>query len=297
MVIESNTNKDNGNKVGAVMVVGGGIGGMQASLDLANAGFKVYLVEHMPAIGGVMAQLDKTFPTNDCSMCTISPKLVECGKHPNIENLTYSDLSDVKGEKGNFRVSIKRGARSVDESLCTGCGECSNHCLVRNRAYIDSIKVPEPVLPGEEKTVVDEILNQYKENKNPLIKVLQDINRRFNYLPPPILTYISFKLFIPLAHILRVATFYAFFSLKPRGRHMLSVCIGTACYVRGGERILQKLEDELGIKPSQTTEDKKFSLEMVRCIGCCALSPVIKVDQRVYSRVKHNTVMDILMKY
>jgi NADH:ubiquinone oxidoreductase subunit E len=157
--------------------------------------------------------------------------------------------------------------------------------------------VPEPVLPGEEKTVVDEILNQYKENKNPLIKVLQDINRRFNYLPPPILTYISFKLFIPLAHILRVATFYAFFSLKPRGRHMLSVCIGTACYVRGGERILQKLEDELGIKPSQTTEDKKFSLEMVRCIGCCALSPVIKVDQRVYSRVKHNTVMDILMKY
>ena len=289
--------KEESHKVGSVLVMGGGVGGIQASLDLAESGYYVYLVEESPAIGGVMAQLDKTFPTNDCSMCILSPKLVECGRHPNIENLTYSDLVDVKGEKGNFRVSIKKRARSVDESLCTGCGECANHCLVRNRAYIDSIKVTEPVLPGEEKTIVDEILNQHKGNKSPLITVLQDINRRFNYLPPPILTYISFKLSIPLAHILRVATFYAFFSLKPRGRHILSVCMGTACHVRGGERILEKLEDELGIKPSQTTDDKKFSLEMVRCIGCCALSPVIKIDERVYSRVKYNTVMDILMKH
>ena len=77
-------------KIGAVMVVGGGIGGIQASLDLANAGFKVYLVEESPAIGGKMARLDKTFPTNDCAMCTLSPKFVECGRHPNIELLTYS---------------------------------------------------------------------------------------------------------------------------------------------------------------------------------------------------------------
>jgi len=283
-------------KVGAVLVVGGGIGGMQASLDLANGGFKVYLVEETPAIGGRMAQLDKTFPTNDCSMCIISPKLVECGRHPNIENLTYSELVDVKGEPGNFRISVRKRARSIDESLCTGCGECINNCLVRNKVYLD-VKVVEPLLPEEERMVVDEILNKHKESKSPLIPVLQDINSRFNYLPPPVLRYIAYKLNISLAHILRVATFYAFFSLEPRGRHMVSVCMGTACHVRGGERILERLEEELGIKPGQTTEDKKFSLEMVRCVGCCALSPVVRVDKRVYSRVRYNTVMDILMEY
>lgn len=282
--------------VGAVMVVGAGIGGIQASLDLANSGFKVYLVEEQPTIGGRMAQLDKTFPTNDCSMCIISPKLVECGGHPNIENLTYSDLIDLKGEPGNFKASIRRRARSVDESLCTGCGECTNHCLVRNRVYLD-VKVVEPVLPEEERMAVDEILDKHKGDKSPLIPVLQDINSRFNYLPPPVLRFIACKLNISLAHILRVATFYAFFSLEPRGQHTISVCMGTACHVRGGERVLEKLEEELGIKYGQTTEDKKFSLEMVRCIGCCALSPVIRVDERVYPRVRYNTVMDVVSKH
>ncbi len=282
--------------VGAVMVVGAGIGGIQASLDLANSGFKVYLVEEQPTIGGRMAQLDKTFPTNDCSMCIISPKLVECGGHPNIENLTCSELIDLKGEPGNFKVSIKRRARSVDESLCTGCGECASHCLVRNRAYLD-IDVMEPVLGEADGAAVDEILNRHAGNRSPLIPVLQDINSRFNYLPPPVLQYVSHRLHISLAHILRVATFYAFFSLEPRGKHTVSVCMGTACHVRGGERILEKLEEELGIKHGQTTENKKFTLEMVRCIGCCALSPVIRVDDRVYSKVRYNTVMDTLMKY
>jgi NADH:ubiquinone oxidoreductase subunit E len=282
--------------VGAVMVVGAGIGGIQSALDLANSGFKVYLVEEEPTIGGRMAQLDKTFPTNDCSMCIISPKLVECGGHPNIENLTCSELIDLKGTTGHFTVSIKRRARSVDESLCTGCGECTNNCLVRNRAYLD-VQVIEPTLVEDDKLAVDEILGMHKDNRSPLIPVLQDINSRFNYLPPQILQYVSYRLNISLAHILRVATFYAFFSLEPRGKHMISVCMGTACHVRGGERVLEKLEEELGVKSGETTENKKFSLEMVRCIGCCALAPVIRVDERVYSRVRYNTVMDTLMKY
>ena len=294
--MNSNDQQNNKKPIGAVAVVGAGIGGIQASLDLANSGFKVYLVEEEPTIGGRMAQLDKTFPTNDCSMCIISPKLVECGGHPNIENITCADLIDLKGKPGHFTVSIKRRARSVDESLCTGCGECTNQCLVRNRAYLD-VQMLEPTLGEDEKMPVDEILERHKENRSPLIPVLQDINGRFNYLPPPILSYVSFKLNISLAHILRVATFYAFFSLEPRGKHIVSVCMGTACHVRGGERLLEKLEDELGIKSGQTTEDKKYSLEMVRCIGCCALSPVIRVDERVYSRVRYNTVMDTLMKY
>ena len=115
-------------KIGAVLVLGGGIGGIQAALDLAESGYKVYLVEKSPAIGGVMAQLDKTFPTCDCSICILSPKLVECGRHPNIELLTYSELLDVQGLPGNFKVKVLKRARSVNESLCTGCGICQEKC-------------------------------------------------------------------------------------------------------------------------------------------------------------------------
>jgi heterodisulfide reductase subunit A-like polyferredoxin len=116
--------------VGAVMVVGGGIAGMQASLDLADQGFKVYLVESQSAIGGKMAQLDKTFPTNDCAMCTISPKLVETGRHPNIEILTGTRVLDVIGESGNFTVNVQREPRYIEVSKCIACGECVKVCPV-----------------------------------------------------------------------------------------------------------------------------------------------------------------------
>jgi len=117
-------------KVGSVLVVGGGIGGIQSALDLANSGFKTYLLEQKPAIGGVMAQLDKTFPTNDCSMCIMSPKLVDVGRHPNIELITYADLEDIKGRAGNFKVKIKKRASYIDPDKCTGCGECEEACPV-----------------------------------------------------------------------------------------------------------------------------------------------------------------------
>ncbi len=119
-----------GDKVGAVLVVGGGIGGMQSALDLAESGFKVYLLEKKPSIGGHMAQLDKTFPTNECAMCTMSPKLVDVGRHPNIEMITYSELEEVSGEAGNFDVRIRRKAGFVDFEKCTGCGECTTVCPV-----------------------------------------------------------------------------------------------------------------------------------------------------------------------
>src|SRR5271166_3038518 len=108
--------------VGAALVVGGGIGGMQAALDLANGGIKVYLAERGPAIGGVMAQLDKTFPTNDCAMCTMAPRLVEIGRHKDIDILTLSEVERVDGQAGNFAITVKRRPRFVDETRCTGCG-------------------------------------------------------------------------------------------------------------------------------------------------------------------------------
>ena len=117
-------------KVGAVLVVGGGIAGMQSSLDLANSGFKVYLVDTAPAIGGVMAQLDKTFPTNDCSMCIMAPKLVDVGRHPNIQLITYSEIEGLTGKPGNFKVKIKKKARHVDPDKCTGCGVCAQECPI-----------------------------------------------------------------------------------------------------------------------------------------------------------------------
>jgi heterodisulfide reductase subunit A len=117
-------------KVGAVLVLGGGITGIQASLDLADAGFKVYLLDKEPTIGGVMTQLDKTFPTNDCAMCILAPKLVGAGRHPNIELVTYTELVDLKGREGNFTALIRRKARRVDPEKCTGCGDCAKKCPV-----------------------------------------------------------------------------------------------------------------------------------------------------------------------
>ena len=112
----------------ATLVVGGGIAGLQATLELADAGYHVYLVEREPSIGGHMAQFDKTFPTLDCSACILTPKMSEAGQHANVTLLTYSELEEVSGSVGNFKVKVRKKARYVDETVCTGCGICIEKC-------------------------------------------------------------------------------------------------------------------------------------------------------------------------
>lgn len=128
--------------IGSVLVVGAGIAGIQASLDLAEAGFRVHLLESSPAIGGTMAQLDKTFPTNDCSMCILSPKVVECARHLNIDLLTYSELDAVEGEAGHFRARIRHKPRLVDPAKCTGCNDCTAACPVETPSEYDEGLAP-----------------------------------------------------------------------------------------------------------------------------------------------------------
>ncbi|MBW2429860.1 MAG: FAD-dependent oxidoreductase, partial [Deltaproteobacteria bacterium] len=127
-------NKDQPNqtleKIGSVTIVGSGISGIQTALDIANSGFKVHLVEERPNVGGVMAQLDKTFPTNDCSSCMMGPKLAELANHPDIEILAYTDVLDVNGEPGRFQLTLKKKARYIDAAKCTACGDCAEVCPV-----------------------------------------------------------------------------------------------------------------------------------------------------------------------
>ena len=133
-------------KTGAVLVVGGGVAGIQASLDLADSGFKVYLLDESPSVGGVMAQLDKTFPTNDCSICILAPKLVDAGRHPNIQLVTNAEIRKLEGEAGNFAVTVSRKSRYINEERCTGCGVCAQKCPIEVMdEYNEGLGIRKPI--------------------------------------------------------------------------------------------------------------------------------------------------------
>jgi len=280
------------------MVVGGGIGGMQSALDLAESGLKVYMVENKPCVGGVMAQLDKTFPTNDCAMCTMAPRLVELGRHKDIEIITLADTQSIKGQPGNFTVTLNKRPRYVDEDKCTGCGICTEACPVRNEIYFppdeDAGKVE---LKPEDEARVNRIIEANKDRPGALMPILQAINADYNYCPEEVLRYVAMRMEVPMSLILRIVTFYDSFSLKPRGRHSISVCMGTTCYVRGAGKILDRLSEMLGVPPEETTDDLRFTLKSVRCLGCCSIAPAIMVDGKAYGRLKLSDLSKIVDEY
>ncbi|MFX1257521.1 MAG: NAD(P)H-dependent oxidoreductase subunit E [Promethearchaeota archaeon] len=144
---------------------------------------------------------------------------------------------------------------------------------------------------------VESIIEKYNYDASQLISVLHDTQLKYNFLAKEALEIISEKLRIPLADVYQVATFYKAFSLEPRGKHIVKVCLGTACHVRGAQRIKESLERELGIESNGMTKDKLFSLESVNCLGCCALGPVIVVDNDYYGNMNPGKLKKIIKKY
>ena len=144
---------------------------------------------------------------------------------------------------------------------------------------------------------IDGIIKQYKGRESAILAILQDIQVKEKYLPKEALEYVSQKMHIPLAQVFRIATFYNALSLKPRGRHKVDVCLGTACHVRGGNKILEKMERDLGISVGDTTKDKRFTLESVHCVGCCSLGPVAVVDGNVFGRLSQEKVPALLKEF
>lgn len=143
----------------------------------------------------------------------------------------------------------------------------------------------------------ESILKKHGYAGSRIIQVLTDIQARYNYLPREDLEYVSRELKVPLSKVYSIATFYAAFSLAPRGEHMVTVCTGTACFVRGVTDVIERIEDRLGIKAGNTTEDNKFTLETVNCLGACALAPIVVVDGEYHGQTTVQKVDAILDKH
>jgi NADH-quinone oxidoreductase subunit E len=144
---------------------------------------------------------------------------------------------------------------------------------------------------------VSQIVARYQADPGSVIAILQDVQQEFNYLPRPALESVSRELAIPLSRVLSLATFYRAFSLRPRGRHPVHVCLGTACHVRGAQRVLEKFEREMELKAGQTSADLEFSLDAVRCVGCCGLAPVVMVGEEVHGKITPARVLGLIKKY
>ncbi len=153
-------------------------------------------------------------------------------------------------------------------------------------------------IPPEDETLKAlEIIEKREKDPKNLVKILQEIQKELGYVPESAQRLVAEKTKIPVSQIYGILSFYNFFRLFPPGRHRISICLGTACYVKGSKNILNKIKATYKILPGQTTEDRKFSLDTVRCLGCCALAPVMAVDNNIYARNNPNKVLEILKKY
>ena len=144
---------------------------------------------------------------------------------------------------------------------------------------------------------VTAIINKYNGDRGQLVSILQDIQTEYLYLPKEALIQVSETMAIPASRVYDVATFFRAFSLEPRGKHLINVCLGTACHVRGAARVLEKIELSLATKRGETTKDRKFTLETVNCMGCCAVGPAVKIDGEYFGQMSTNRVAPLLTKF
>ena len=152
-------------------------------------------------------------------------------------------------------------------------------------------------MKAKDKQKVAVILDRYQRDQGLLVSILQDVQSEFYYLPQDAIEEVSRGLDIPLTQAYSIATFFKAFSLKPRGRHLINVCLGTACHVRGAVRILDKLERDLNVKTGETTEDLRFTLETVNCVGACALGPIVLIDGKYHGQMSTDKVDSVLKDY
>lgn len=152
-------------------------------------------------------------------------------------------------------------------------------------------------LPEDTFSKIDEIMDQRGRDRDSLIEILHGVQEHLGYLPRPVQEYVADQLQVPVGTVEGVITFYSFFTTVPRGRHTVKVCQGTACYVRGGKRVLEAVAKHCGCDVGETSSDMRFSLDVVRCVGACGLSPVMTVGDDIYERVKPTKVAEILDKY
>lgn len=155
----------------------------------------------------------------------------------------------------------------------------------------------EDVSDKEKLELIEEVIEEYKEKEGNLIQILHIAQGIYGYLSIPIQQLIAKKLDKPLSEVSGVVSFYSFFSTEPKGRHTINVCLGTACYVRGGKKLVAKLQELLDVEVGGTTKDRRFSLEVMRCIGACGLAPAISIDDKIYKQVNPDKLMSILEQY
>ncbi len=146
-------------------------------------------------------------------------------------------------------------------------------------------------------TEIKDVLDRYPDEPEVLIQLLLDVQEALNWIPKEAVQAISEKLSVPMSKIYRIASFYTALSLEPRGKHKVCVCMGTACHVRGAPKVMDKMEDALGIRAGETTADMLFTLERVNCLGCCALGPVVNVDKDYHGKINPAKVRDIIEQY
>jgi NADH:ubiquinone oxidoreductase subunit E len=201
--------------------------------------------------------------------------------------------------KDNMKVQVPDFLETVRDMVKNKTFDPNTRWRFIKNPQVEAI-VNEPAnvfVPADMQSRMDGIFAELRDMPGSIVPILQRVTEAFNHIPEPALRLIGKELKIPVPTVYRIATFYHAFSLKPKGKHMISVCTGTACHVKGAGKILEAIERELGIKSGETTSDGMFSLQPVRCIGCCGLAPVVTIDQDVHGQMTLNKITAMLDTY